>query len=130
MPWREGRRAPAYARRSGLTNLGLRPLGRYLDRKQVTSAELEVEYGIEVTCRDRDEAHLRASLLQAVAHEPLVVRRVRSEDVPETDKVRLEFLFSSEGRIHRTIEQVATRLGGEPGVTSVTWEATEERTDY
>jgi hypothetical protein len=61
---------------------------------------------------------------------PRSPRRVRSEDVPETDKARLEFLFSGEGRIHRTIEQVANRLGSEPGVTSVTWEATEERTDY
>src|SRR5215510_6244851 len=42
------------------TNLGLRPLGPYLDRRQATSSELEVEYRIEVICRDRDEAHLRA----------------------------------------------------------------------
>jgi len=113
-----------------MTNLGLRPLGRYLDRKQATGTELEVDYRIEVTCRNADEAHLRALLLQAVSHEPLLVRRVHSEDVPQTDKVRLEFSFSSEGRMHRTVEQVANRLGIEPGVTSVTWETTEERTDY
>jgi len=113
-----------------MTNLGLRPLGRYLDRKQATGTELEVDYRIEVTCRNADEAHLRALLLQAVSHEPLLVRRVHSEDVPETDKVHLEFSFSSEGRMHRTVEQVANRLGIEPGVTSVTWETTEERTDY
>jgi putative Mg2+ transporter-C (MgtC) family protein len=112
------------------TNLGLRPLGRYLDRKQASSSELEVEYRIEVTCRDRDEVHVRALLLESVAHEPLMVRRVRSEDVPGTDKIRLEFFFSSDGRIHRTVEQVANRVGREPGVTSVTWEASEERTDY
>jgi len=112
------------------TNLGLRPLGRFLDRRQATSSELEVEYRIEMICRDRDETRLRALLLQTVVHEPLLVRRVRSEDVPETDKVRLEFSFSSEGRVHRTVEQVASRLGIEPGVTSVTCEATEERNDY
>jgi len=39
-------------------------------------------------------------------------------------------VFSSDGRNQSTIEQLATQLGREPGVTSVTWEATEERTDY
>jgi putative Mg2+ transporter-C (MgtC) family protein len=112
------------------TNLGLRPLGRYLDRKQATSSELEVEYRIEAICRDRDETHVRELLLQSVTHDSLRVRRVRSEAVPDTDKVRLEIFFSSEGRLHETVEQAASRLGKEPGVASVTWEATEERTDY
>jgi putative Mg2+ transporter-C (MgtC) family protein len=113
-----------------ITNLGLRPLGRYLDRRQATSPELDVEYRIEVTCRDRDETRLRALLLQAVANAPLMVRRVRSEDVPDTDKVRLEFFLRSDGRIHRTVEELANRVGVDPGVTSVAWEAAEERTDY
>ena len=113
-----------------ITNLGLRPLGRYLDRKQATSSELEVQYRIEVICRDRDEAHLRTLLLETVARGPLILRRVRRKEVADSDNVLLEFTFISEGRQHETIEQIARRLGGTPGVTSVTWEAAEERTDY
>jgi putative Mg2+ transporter-C (MgtC) family protein len=113
-----------------VTNLVLRPLGRILDRKVITSPELEVEYRIEVICRDDDEARLRALVLESVAGEPLVVRRVRRERVPDSDRIRLELVFNSEGRSHRAVEQLANRLGSEPGVTSVTWEATEERTDY
>ena len=113
-----------------LTNLALRPLGPVLDRKVVNSSELEVEYRIDVACRDGDEARLRALVLAEVGSEALRVRRVRRERVPESDQIRLEFVFSSNGRNQSTIEQLATRLGREPGVTSVTWEATEERTDY
>ena len=113
-----------------LTNLALRPLGQVLDRKVVNSSELEVEYRIDVACRDGDEARLRALVLAEVGSEVLRVRRVRRERVPESDQIRLEFVFSSDGRNQSTIEQLAKRLGREPGVTSVTWEATEERTDY
>ena len=113
-----------------ITNVGLRPLGRYLGRKQATSSELEVQYRIEVICRDRDEANLRTLLLEAVARGPLILRRVRRKEVTDSDNVLLEFTFISEGRHHETIEQIARRLGGKPGVASVTWEAAEERTDY
>ena len=113
-----------------LTNLALRPLGQVLDRKVVNSSELEVEYRLDVACRDGDEGRLRALVLGVVGRESLRVRRVRRERVPESDQIRLEFVFSSDGRNQSTIEQLATRLGREPGVTSVTWEATEERTDY
>ena len=113
-----------------LTNLALRPLGQVLDRKVVNSSELEVEYRMDVACRDGDEGRLRALVLAEVGSEALRVRRVRRERVPESDQIRLEFVFSSDGRNQSTIEQLAKRLGREPGVTSVTWEATEERTDY
>jgi putative Mg2+ transporter-C (MgtC) family protein len=113
-----------------LTNLALRPLGQVLDRKVVNSSELEVEYRIDVAYRDGDEARLRALVLGVVGRESLRVRRVRRERVPESDQIHLEFVFSSDGRTQSTIEQLATRLGREPGVTSVAWEATEERTDY
>ena len=95
----------------------------------VNSSELEVEYRIDV-CRDGDEGRLRVLILGVAGSESLRVRRVRRERVPESDQIRLEFVFSSDGRNQSTIEQLATRLGREPGVTSDTWEATEERTDY
>ena len=113
-----------------LTNLALRPLEQVLDRKVVNSSELEVEYRIEVACRDGDEARLRALVLAVLGGESLRIRRVRRERVPDSDKIRLEFVLSSDGRNHATIEHLAKRLGSEPGATSVTWEATEERTDY
>jgi len=113
-----------------VTNLGLRPLARRFERRLPTSFELEVEYRIEVVCRESDEPHVRALLLQAVAREPLMLRRVRYEEVPDTDKARIAIELISLGRNHSAMEQVAGRLGLEPSVSSVTWETAEESTDY
>jgi putative Mg2+ transporter-C (MgtC) family protein len=81
-------------------------------------------------CRDSDEPHIRALLLQAVAREPLTLRRVRHEEVSDTDKARITIELISAGRNHSAMEQVAGRLGLEPSVSSVTWETTEGSTDY
>ena len=113
-----------------VTNLGLRPLAWRFERRLPTSTELEVEYRIEVVCRDSDEPHIRALLLQAVAREPLTLRRVRHEEVSDTDKARITIELLSAGRNHSAMEQVAGRLGLEPSVSSVTWETTEGSTDY
>jgi putative Mg2+ transporter-C (MgtC) family protein len=113
-----------------VTNLGLRPMARRLDRRPTTGSELEVEYRIEVTCRASVEEQVRALLIQEVGREPLRFRRVRSEDVADTDKVRIEMVALSDGRNHRAVEEIAGRLGREPGVTAVSWETTEESTDY
>ena len=113
-----------------VTNLGLRPLAWRFERRLPTSTELEVEYRIEVVCRDSDEPHIRALLLQAVAREQLTLRRVRHEEVSNTDKARITIELISAGRNHSAMEQVAGRLGLEPSVSSVTWETTEGSTDY
>ena len=112
-----------------VTNLGLRPLGRLFDH-QTANSEVEVQYRVEVTCRDADEPHIRALLLHAVAGTALMLRRVRSEDLADAKKVRIEAVLISEGRNNRVVEQVASRLSVEPAITSVVWEAAEETTDY
>src|SRR5262249_31890344 len=92
-----------------VTTLGLRPLARRFERRLPTSSELEVEYRIEVVCRESDEPHVRALLLQAVAREPLMLRPARHEEVPDTDKARMTIeLISSVGN-HSAMWQVAAR---------------------
>jgi len=113
-----------------VTNLGLRPLARRFERRPRTSSELEVEYRIEAVCRGTDEARVRALLLQAVDREPLVLRRVRHEEIPDTGKARITIELTSAGRNHSIIEQIAGRVGVEPSISSVSWETTEESTDY
>jgi putative Mg2+ transporter-C (MgtC) family protein len=113
-----------------MTNLGLRPLARYLDRVAASSTEMEIQYRVEVVCRARDEARLRDLLLEMVARGPLILRRVRRKEEADSDNALVEVMLISDGRQHDTIEQIARRLSGEPGVTSVTWESAEERTDY
>ena len=63
----------------------------------VNSSELEVEYRIDVACRDGDEGRLRVLVLGVAGSESLRVRHVRRERVPESDQIRLDFVFKTAG---------------------------------
>ena len=97
------------------TNLGLRPLGRLIDRRQDTGSEIDVEYRISVTCAAADEAQ-RACPPPACG--PLTLRGVRAHRNPGSDTVRIEMMVMSEGANHRPVEQLTSRLSLEPSVSS------------
>src|SRR6266851_6385893 len=62
-------------------NLLLRPIVRFINRRPFTATELEVCYLVSVTCRNHDEAHVRALLLQGLASGGLALRRLDSSDL-------------------------------------------------
>src|ERR1700682_3690730 len=47
-------------------NLLLRPIVRFINRQPLSSTELEAGYLVSVTCRNQDEAHIRALLLHSL----------------------------------------------------------------
>ena len=67
-----------------------------------------------MVCRDSDERHIRALLLQAVAGEPLTLRRVRHEEVSDTDKARITIEFG--WRRTQSRRDGANRVGGQATV--------------
>src|SRR6201996_3707621 len=70
-----------------VTNLFLRPLVRRLNTRSLTATDVETYYTVEITCRGAEEAHMRSLLLQALTHAGLGLRRLDSEDIPDTSKV-------------------------------------------
>jgi putative Mg2+ transporter-C (MgtC) family protein len=52
----------------------------------------------------------------------LMMRSLDSENVAGSSNVRVEAELITDGRQDRRIEQVASRLSIEPGVTSIRWE--------
>jgi putative Mg2+ transporter-C (MgtC) family protein len=50
-----------------LVNLTLRPLVRIINRQPITQAETDFHYRVRVVCRNPEEAHVRALLLQGPA---------------------------------------------------------------
>lgn len=105
-----------------ITNTALRPLGPLIERHQASGTEVEVSYQLIATCREQDEQHLRTLLLQAVTMDALMLRSLRSENIAGSSNVRVEAELMTDGRQDRRIEQVASRLSIEPGVTSITWQ--------
>src|ERR1700722_2351580 len=70
-----------------VTNLFLRPLVRRLNWRALTATNVESQYRVEVTCRGAEEAHVRSVLLHALSQANLGLRRIDSEDIPDTSKV-------------------------------------------
>ncbi len=105
-----------------LSNVALRPLGPLIARQQASGTELEVSYLLTASCAEDHEHHIRMLLLQGITREEaLMLRSLRSESLGESRTVRVEAALLTEGRQDRLVEQIASRLSMEPGVTAVSW---------
>jgi len=107
-------------------NIVLRPLGRRIDRQPVDEdSEVETTYRFRATTKDASEAHVRTLLLQAISGHGYQLRALESANVPGTSLVEVTAELVTSGRNDVQIETAAGRLGLEPDVTAVRWQALE-----
>ncbi len=104
-----------------VANVILRPLAYKLYPAQAVGEEEEVTYGFELACRQEDEAHMRALLLQALSRSSLMLTALRSQDIEGTPKMKVTAQIKSLGRQDDALEQLVVRLSLEAGVSSVSW---------
>ena len=124
--WQEGVATAAVL----AVNLLLRPLGRRIDRRPLDEdSEVETTYRFTAITTDAGEPHVRALLLQAVAGHGYHLRALRSEDVPDSNRVEVTAELVTTGRDDAQIETAAGRVGLEPTVTAVRWQVDEQRSD-
>ena len=105
------------------TNLFLRPLVQLVNRQPLVGAEVETHYAVELRCQGQNEAHTRASLLQAAANSGLGLRRLTSEDLADSPQVTVSALLVSHERNDAALEQIIGRMSLEPFVTAAHWHA-------
>jgi len=105
-----------------VTNLLLRPLTNRLRRRAFVSGNQEAHYSIEVTCKGVEEAHIRSLLLHALSQAGLGLRRLDSEDIPDTSKVAVAAQAVALTRNDAALEQIVGRLSLEPYVSAATWQ--------
>ena len=104
------------------TNLLLRPLVRRVNRLSLTAPDAETYYGVEIVCRSTAEAHMRSLLLRELSQSGLGLRRIDSEDVPDTSKVVVRAQALAATRNDTALEQIVGRLSLEAQVSAATWE--------
>lgn len=104
------------------TNLILRPLVQRLNTRALMSTDVQTHYTVEVTCKGAEEAHMRSLLLHALSQAGLGLRRIDSEDIPETLKVTVTAQAVAEKRNDASLEQIVGRLSLEPHVTAASWQ--------
>jgi putative Mg2+ transporter-C (MgtC) family protein len=105
-----------------VTNLFLRPLTRRLNSRILTATNVETQYRVEITSRATEEAHVRSILLHALSQAGLGLRRIDSEDIPDTSKVAVTAQAVSATRNDAALEQIAGRLSLEPYISAITWQ--------
>jgi len=105
-----------------LTNLLLRPLVRRLNTISLTSTDTETQYSVELTCKGAEEAQMRSLLLNALTQAGLGLRRLDSEDVPDTSKVTVTAQAVAAKRTDAALEQIVGRLSLEPNVSAASWQ--------
>lgn len=103
-------------------NLALRPIVSRLNRRLLTETDAETHYRIEITCRGSEEAHMRSLLLHALTQAGLGLRRLDSEDIPDTTKVSVTAQAVAAKRNDQALEQIVGRLSLEPTVAGATWQ--------
>jgi putative Mg2+ transporter-C (MgtC) family protein len=104
-----------------LVNLLFRPLVRLINRQPITQAETDFHYGVRVVCRNPEEAHIRALLLQSTSNGQLSLRRLDSTDLEESGRVEVTAQLTSHSKSDFVLEQVVGRLSLEPTVSAGSW---------
>jgi putative Mg2+ transporter-C (MgtC) family protein len=118
---------PAYAALATgfvlFVNLLLRPIVMFINRQPLMGSEVEVGYLVSVTCRNPEEAHVRALLLQGLAGCGLSLRRLDSNDLEGTGRVVVTALMTASHRVDADVEKIVGRLSLEPTVSAARWQA-------
>lgn len=104
------------------TNLFLRPLVRRLNWHALSATDAETYYSVEVTCTGAEEARTRSLLLHALSQAGLGLRRLDSEDIPDTSKVAVKAQAVASTRSDTSLEQIVGRLSLESYVSAATWQ--------
>ena len=104
------------------TSFVMRPVVRRLNKRMITAEDVETHYTVEVTCRGAEKANIRSLLLHALSQAGLGLRRIDSEDIPDTSKVAVTAQAVSAKLDNPALEQIVGRLSLEPYLTAATWQ--------
>ncbi len=104
------------------TNLLLRPLVRRVNRLSREASDAETHYSVEIVTRAAEEAHVRSLLLRELSQAGLGLRRLDSEDIEDSARVRVTAQAMVAKRNDAALEQIVGRLSLEPQVSGATWQ--------
>ncbi len=105
-----------------LTNTALREVSRAINTAPVSAADLVRQYVLTVICREEDEIHIRAVLSNSMSSAPLSFQSLSSRDYEENpQRIEMTATLQLHPKDQSKLEQIASRLSMEKGVSSVSW---------
>ena len=102
-------------------NLALRPVSRYIDRRSLLGTNRQTIYRIVATCPINNEQEVHDALLRTLAESPLLLRKLQSEEVGQSDNVFLQAVVEANRRDKLVIERVVKAVQNIPAVSAVDW---------
>lgn len=114
-----------------LTHLVLRPLGLRISRPPFQKEENAVYfYFFKIRCKEQVENHLRVLMLDALKKDPrLLLRSLKSSDNGNPAYTYIEAEIQANGNHDTEMENLASKLTIEYGVTQVSWEISGQQND-
>ena len=112
------------------TNMLLRPLVLLINRQpmdEAQSGEIWWQYVLEIACKEPQEAHNRALLLEGLAGSGLQLQKLESENLSQKEPLHVQvraMLSATEGN-DAAVEKVIGRLSLEASVVSAGWDVKE-----
>ena len=105
-----------------LVNIVLRPVTYMITPHPDDPAELDVHYCLRVSCRGRNEPHVRTLLVQLLMGSGLILREIESVKGEDANCSELRATLSGPERVDNQMEQIATRLSLEPAAVKIAWQ--------
>ena len=103
-------------------NFLLRPVTIYIDRISGSiSPDIQVAYVMRVACNERDEAHMRALLMQGLADAGLALQELESANAGQAGIVQITAQVLATARNDSALERLCGRLSLESAVSGVHW---------
>ncbi|GAS98419.1 MgtC-like protein [Mycolicibacterium canariasense] len=103
----------------------MRPIGMFVDRRPVTTAEAPATYTFRALGAEAAEAHIRAVLVDALSRTDLALQSVESTHTGCGGQVQVCAAVTAPERDDKAMETAISRLSIEPAVTSVRWQVDE-----
>ncbi len=104
-----------------LVNVVLRPVVNAIDHRTEGGTDVVRAYEIHASCREEFEERVRLALVAAVRANRMGLQAVYSDDIETTGRVEIVADVALTGAADARLERVVARIGGEPGVTAVSW---------
>ncbi|WP_159783883.1 MgtC/SapB family protein [Sodalinema gerasimenkoae] len=109
------------------SNLVLRPLGYRINQEPLKGSEIELCYSCSLVCMEKDEARVRALLLQSLSLGQMKLRSLHSEDIENSNgRVEVEAELVTQSREDELLERAVSRISLEPGVIAASWRVIEQ----
>lgn len=105
-------------------NTVMRPLVTSINKQPINAGQVEMEwvYELGVTCKEDQEAHIRALLLQGLLGGALRLHNLESQNLSDSGLVCVKARLVAAEQSDLTVEKVVGRLSLESSVTAAGWD--------